>query len=232
MPLHDWFELPGWKGVHVLWIVELLRHVKRELPAGFRVYLGTGPALAIGAPPARPDVAIRSHADVDAVQPTDGGGEALEPDTEVAVAALETAPSLHVERDGKLIAAVELVSPRNNDRLVARSTYAGRYVGYLMEGVHLLLVDVHRRPAGFSFADEIARELSLANQPNLPAPLAASYRVGEPAATGGYLLAIWRRPLTVGQPLPTLPLSLSVDALVSVDLEATYQRAAADAYLD
>lgn len=231
MPLHDWSELPGWEGVHLLWIAELLRHVKRELPTGFRAYLGTGPALAIGAPPARPDLAVRSHVDVTVTASSPGPSHDLEPDTEVAVAALDAAPSLYVERDRKLIAAVEIVSPRNKDRPVARTTYQGRYLAYLMEGVHLLLVDVHRRPAGFSFADAIAQDLTIENQPSLPAPLAASYRVGEPAATGGHLLAIWRRPLTVGQPLPTLPLSLGVGASVPVDLEQTYQNAAADAYL-
>jgi hypothetical protein len=45
------------------------------------------------------------------------------------------------------------------------------------------------------------------------------------------MLAIWRRPLVVGAPLPTLPLPLGVDRDVTVDLESTYMRAAADAYL-
>jgi hypothetical protein len=105
-----------------------------------------------------------------------------------------------------------------------------RYLGYLFEGVHLLLVDVHRRPIGFSFADRIAQELQI-EQPACPAPLAVSYRVGEPAATGGRLLAIWRRPLAVGDPLPTLPLPLTVAVSIAVDLETTYLQAAADAYL-
>jgi hypothetical protein len=59
-----------------------------------------------------------------------------------------------------------------------------------------------------------------------------SYRVGEPSPSGGRFLAIWRRPLAAGQPLPTMPLPLSVHLSVLVDLEVTYRRAAADAYLD
>ena len=55
--------------------------------------------------------------------------------------------------------------------------------------------------------------------------------MGEPAATGGRMIAIWRRPLTVGQPLPSLPLALTVHVGLQVDLESTYNRAAADAYL-
>jgi hypothetical protein len=91
-------------------------------------------------------------------------------------------------------------------------------------------VDVHARPAGFSFADRIAQELQI-QQPSSPPPLAVSYWVGEPAATGGRILAIWRRPLTPDSPLPSATLPLTVDAAVRVDLEQTYQRAVVDAYL-
>jgi hypothetical protein len=55
--------------------------------------------------------------------------------------------------------------------------------------------------------------------------------VGEPAATGGRLLAIWRRPLTVGAALPTVPLPLTVEVAIPLDLEQTYAKAAEDAYL-
>lgn len=234
MPLHDWAELSGWDGVHLLWMTELLRHVKAALPAEFRAYLGTGPALAVGAPPTRPDVAVRTRAAVRDVEvgTASGASVQVEPDVEVAVASLDSsAPALLVERDHRLVAAIELVSPRNKDRPVARATYSNRYGGYLLVGVHLLLVDVHPRPTGFSFADAIADEFQVPNQPSLPPPMTVSYRVGEPAATGGRLLAIWRRSLAAGEPLPTLPLPLDVERSVSVDLESTYHRAAADSYL-
>jgi hypothetical protein len=58
-----------------------------------------------------------------------------------------------------------------------------------------------------------------------------SYRVGEPAATGGRLLAIWRRPLTVAEALPTIPLPLTPEQAVTIDLDHTYTRAATDGYL-
>lgn len=47
----------------------------------------------------------------------------------------------------------------------------------------------------------------------------------------GSLLGVWRRPLRVGEPLPTLPLPLSVRQSVVIDLEQTYRRAAERAYL-
>src|SRR5215217_3204225 len=233
MPLHDWAELSGCEGVHLLWMTELLRDVKGRLPVGFRAYLGSGPALAIGMPSAsgKPDVAVRSHSaasektrgTANDASPSIPATSGMEPDVELAVATLEPDPALLVERDGRLVAAVELVSPRNKDRLVSRTTYLSRYLGYLIE--------VHRRPGGFSFADGIAAELQLAHQPPMPPPMAVSYRVGEPAASGGRLLALWRRVLVPGQALPTMPLPLSTSESVAVDLEPTYARAAADAYL-
>jgi hypothetical protein len=233
MPLHDWTDRSGWEGVHHLWITELLRWVKPRLAPGYRAYIGSVPTVAVGAPPERPDVGVRKWPEEQpppAAPPAAAETATEEPDEEVAVALLDPGVSLYVESRGRLVAAVELVSPRNKDRPVARASYLARYLGYLLEGVHLLLVDVHRRPLGFSFADRIAQELQL-RQPACPPPLAVSYRVGEPAAGGGRLLAIWRRPLTVGAALPMQRLALTVETSIPVDLEQTYTRAAADAYL-
>ncbi|MCI0465094.1 MAG: DUF4058 family protein [Gemmataceae bacterium] len=233
MPLHDWTELPGWEGVHQIWMVELLYWIQPRLPAGYRAYIGTTPTFAIGAPPEeRPDVGVRDWSKGDGAPPppTPADVPAEEPDQEVAVATLAEDRAVLVERAGRLVAAVELVPPRNKDRPSACAVYANGYLGYLLKGIHLLLVDVHRRPLRFSFADRIAEELRL-EQPPCPAPYAVSYRVGEPAPGGGRFLAIWRRPMTVGKALPTLPLPLSVHEAVSVDLEPTYARAATAAYL-
>ena len=60
---------------------------------------------------------------------------------------------------------------------------------------------------------------------------AVAYRVGEPSPDGGRFLASWRRHLAIGAALPTLPLPLSVREAVTINLEETYARAAADAYL-
>jgi hypothetical protein len=146
------------------------------------------------------------------------------------VATIEPDTAVFVERQGRLIAAVEVISPRNKDRPISRSAYLARYLGYLLDGAHLMLIDVHRRPQGFSFADRIAEELYL-EQPSIGPPMAVSYRVWEPAPTGGRLLAIWRRPLAVGAALPTLPLPLTVEQAVAIDLDQTYGRAASDTYL-
>ncbi|HEV3203930.1 MAG TPA: DUF4058 family protein [Gemmataceae bacterium] len=237
MPLHDWTDRSGWEGVHHLWITELLRWIKPRLPAGYRAYIGSAPTVAIGAPLERPDVGVRQWPEnqIATDNPASHQSEPehcaqLEPDEEIAVAMLDPGISLYVEIQGRLAAAVELVSPRNKDCPVARTTYLARYLAYLIEGVHLLLVDVHRRPLGFSFADQISQELQI-RQESCPPPMAVSYRVGEKAATGGRLLARWRRPLVVGSPLPAMLLPITLDVSISIDLVQTYSRAAEDAYL-
>ena len=229
MPLHEWTDAPGWEGVHQVWMVELLYWLKPRLPAGYRAYIGTTPTFAIGGPVEdRPDVGVRDWPAVES--PATPASPDEEPDQEIAVATLEGDKALFVEQQGRLITAVELVSPRNKYRPSACDAYASAYLGYLLKGVHLLLVDVHRRPLRFSFADRISEGLNL-DQPPFPAPFAISYRVGGPAPSGGRFLALWRRPLTVGANLPSLSLSLSMHDSVRIDLEQTYARAAEAAYL-
>ena len=232
MPLHAWSDRPGWEGMHHLWIAELLRWIKPRLPDGFRAFIGSAPLLAVGAPAERPDVGVRSWP---AAEPGPALAEtvpdATEPDEEIAVATLDPEPVVSIERQGRLIAVVEVISPRNKDRPSARGAYLARDLGYLLNGAHLVVIDVHRRPSGFSFADRIAEEFQRA-QPALPTPMAVSYRVGEPAASGGRLLAIWRRPLRVGDELPVLPLPLTPEQSVRIDLDRTYLQAATDAYLN
>jgi hypothetical protein len=238
MPLHDWSGQPGWEGVHHLWITELLRWIKPRLPEGYRAYIGSTPLLAVGAPAGRPDVAVRSWSpprESESGRTEGRSGEPdlspPEPDEEIAVATLDPETAVFVERQGVLIAAVEMISPRHKDRPFARSACVARYLGYLLDGANLMLIDVHPHPRAFSFADQIAAQLQV-EQPPVAPPLAVSYRVGEPAPSGGRFLAIWRRPLTAGAPLPNLPLPLTPEQAVAIDLETTYSRAAADAYLE
>jgi hypothetical protein len=231
MPLHDWSDDRGWDSVHHYWITYLALWLKPRLPAGFRAYLGSVPGLTIEAEAGRPDLGVRQWQPVATLPASPGvAAEVAAPDYR-GVATVTRDPQLAVQvvRHGQLIAAIELVSPRNKDRPAAREHYTQRYLGYLWDGVHLLLVDVHRRPVGFSFADAVAAELHYA-QPACPAPHAISWNVGGPLPEGGRLLDTWQRPLKVGEPLPALPLALTGEQAINVDLEMTYTQAAADAY--
>jgi hypothetical protein len=229
MPLHDWTDRSGWEGMHIFWMTEIARALRAELPPGYRAVIGASPLVAVGTAQVKPDVAVTNGTPHPAgATPAPPG--LPEPDVEVAVATLEEDACVQVERAGRLVAVVELISPRNKDRPTAREQYAARYLGYLRGGVHLLLVDVHRRPLEFSFPQLIATGLGQV-LPAPPAPSVVSYRVGAAAATGGRLLAVWQHPLSAGAALPTMPLPLTLDDSVVIDLEGTYSRAAADSYV-
>ena len=231
MPLHDWRDDRGWNSLHIVWQAQLLDWVQPRLPAGYRAYLGSVPALTIDVPNGKPDLGVRGW------QPGQAGNVAVnssgspEPDTEaVAVFDLDPQTAVHIDLHGRLVGAVEIVSPRNKDRPDARERYLGRYLGYVRQGVHLLLVDVLPRPVDFSFADAIAANLAFPLEP-CPVPFAVSFRVGEPVPEGT-VLGVWRRPVRVGEVLPTIPLALTTRESVPIDLEHTYREAARRVYLD
>jgi hypothetical protein len=232
MPLHDWKDDRGWNGVHHIWLAELLRWVQPRLPPNYRAYVGSVPALSIDTPNGRPDLRVRQWNDPP-IKPemSSASTTAIAPDNEsVARFTYDPERAVHIDFHGQLIAAIEIVSPRNKDRPDSRDRYLRRYAGYVRQEVHLLLVDVLPRPANFSFADELGIDLGFAQEP-CPAPYAVSYRAGEPVPDGT-ILAYWRRLLTVARPLPTIPLALNVYQQVDIDLEHTYSEAARQAYLD
>jgi len=234
MPLHNWTDDRGWDSVYQLWLNALLFWAQDRLPQGYRAYLGSVPGLSIGAQPGRPDFGVRTW------QPrteepaalTEAVIEAPEPDFKtVALLHPEPRPAVHIFRQGQLVAAIELVSPRNKDRPSAREFYRNRYLSYLWSGVHLMLVDVHRPPVGFSFVEAMAAELGSQFPVGLP-PFVVSWNVGGPTSEGGQFLDGWSRLLAVGEALPALPLALTAERTLLIDLERTYSEATRRAYLE
>jgi len=230
MPLHDWTDDRGFDSLHLVWQNQLLEWVQPRLPPEYRAYMGGVPSLSFDAPNGRPDLGVRNwNPGPDAAEPQTALAT-MQPDIETAATfELDPMRAVHIDLHGVLIAAIEIISPRNKDRPSARARYLGRYLGYLRQAVHLMVIDVLPRPTGFSFADEVGRDLGQPLPPT-PTPFAVSYRVGGPTPDGT-LVATWRRPLAVGQPLPTLPLPLNFRQEVPIDLEHTYREAARRVYL-
>ena len=120
-----------------------------------------------------------------------------------------------------LAGAVELVSPANKDRPSHRDALVSKCAAYLQAGVGLVLVDVvTERPADLH--RELLVRLGVVDAESGPALFGAAYRPVERG--GGGALDIWREPVAVGQPLPTLPLWLRGGLCLPVELEATYVR--------
>ena len=234
MPLHDWTNDRGWDSVHQLWINALLYWAQDRLPPGYRAYLGSVPGLSIGAEPGRPDLGVRTWQPPreQTAAPSEALIEAPQPDFKtVALLHPEPRPAVHVFHQGQLVAAVELVSPRNKDRPSSREFYRNRYLSYLWSGVHLMLIDVHRRPLGFSFVEAMAAEVECQFPVGLP-PHAVSWNAGGPTPEGGQFLDGWYRTLVVGEPLPSMPLVLNADRSLLIDLERTYGEATRRAYME
>ncbi|HWE37639.1 MAG TPA: hypothetical protein VG406_13815 [Isosphaeraceae bacterium] len=124
---------------------------------------------------------------------------------------------LDARNDHRLVAAVELVSPSNEDRPEHRRAFVAKCVAMLQDQVCVAIVDILTTcPLNFY------QELRIQSEPtDSPAIYAVSCRHAR-RGDGGRFDA-WSHPLTVGQPLPTLPLWLADNIAVPLELEASYE---------
>jgi hypothetical protein len=148
----------------------------------------------------------------------DGVLPAAFPDTfEVRVLSTDTGP--------RLVAAIELVSPSNKDRPAERRAFSTKCAGYLYQGISVIVVDIvtNRRA---NMHNEILRVREATDALQLP-PEVSLYAVAYRPLRRGTSdeIDVWRSPLALGQPLPTLPLGLRADLAIAVDFEATYAEA-------
>ena len=233
MPLLDHFHPPvsdqrQWEAIHNWWAAEMAGALNAQiLPADyfadFQIHVGPSVEVDVGAfdragAPRRPSegngdlaVAVQTWA-----PPT---ARAAMP----AVFPDETEVRVFRESGGAdLVAAVEIVSPGNKDRPEARQAFAAKCLAYVQRGIGLVIVDV--------VTDLRA---NLHNQ--LVELLGAGPAFRFPHDAQLYATAYhplrreereeidwWADPLTVGQPLPTMPLPVRGLAILPLDLEATY----------
>lgn len=123
----------------------------------------------------------------------------------------------------ELRAAIELVSPVNKDRPGARQTFAAKCAGYLRHGLGIVIVDVVT-----SRSANLHRELfeTLEVKTRRPAWKSATglYAVAYRAVTSRKRPRVeaWPVALTLGKPLPILPLWLAPDLYVPLPLDQSY----------
>jgi Protein of unknown function (DUF4058) len=234
MPLLDHFHPPiserrTWEGFHGLWaaaLVEKLNHdvLGEDYFADMQVHVGsqvevdiatlhesqsasavnTGATATMAAPAWAPPA-------TNLILPT------VFPD-DIEVQVFTTVTGAH------LVGAIELVSPRNKDRPEARQAFVAKCVTYLTRGIGLIVVDIvtnrlanlHNELMGFlGHGEPFLLE---------PTPTyAVAYRPSRQRT--GDQIEVWPRSLTLGQPLPILPLALRNAATIPVDLEEAYGEA-------
>ena len=213
MTLRDHFTPPlnvtrPWEGFHSTWTTMIAQELNRLLPPEYVAIPQTsrGPMVEIDV--ATLELAVTTS---DVVPPAWTARDLFE------VRVID-------QRDGpRLVGAIELISPANKDRPAARQAFAGKCAGYLRLGVGLILIDVvttrhhdlHRQ-----LLELLELESPQADEVD---PLyAVAYRTQQQEATR---LSIWPWRLGVGSALPTLPLWLSPDLVVPVDLALSYRAA-------
>lgn len=247
MPLRDHFRPPtstlgSWETVHGQWPAMLVLSLNRKLPRRYvahpRVHLGTfaeidvstydkdadkvesfsadngngGVATAVWAPP-RPTLTVATDL-------------AAQDEYEVRV--------YDIERDQRLVAAIELVSPANKDRPEHRGMFVAKCAALLQNQVSVIIVDLVTIRADNLYAELL--DLIGENDPALgvepPSIYAVACRANKNNTTdtkpgAGWQLESWLQALQVGQPLPTLPLWLADNFSVPLELEESYESACA-----
>lgn len=226
MPLHDHFHAPlrerrHWTSFHATWATYLADDLNAHLPeryiaephAQFAIEIDVATWEEPGGPP-REEVQPAMEWRPPAPQMT----LPLTIVTDVVEVQI-----LRNEGGFVLAGAVELVSPSNKDRPLAREAFTSKCAAYLQQGAGLVVVDIVTERRADFHGDLLAR-VSPGSVPAAEADLyAAAYRpVSRDKQT---TLEVWHENLAVGGRLPTLPLWLRGGIYLPLRLETAYDRA-------
>jgi hypothetical protein len=232
MPLLDHFRPPlsqrrHWDSFHGAWAEAMASNLNQVLlPEHFvaeaRVKLGN-----------QVEIDVATFAENGVPASVESGGVAIwAPPTPIATMPLDfqdpdifEVQVLNEEEGPRLVAAIELVSPANKDRPANRRMFAVKCASYLQCGVSVILVDVVTERSGNLYADLL--ELMRARLPSQGQGAQDLYASAHRTASTpeGLALETWAHVLTLGGTLPTLPLWLSPELCLPLDLEATYHTA-------
>lgn len=236
MPLLDHFHAPldqryHWESFHSNWATRLADAIAAILPPEYQVeeHCHLGPGVEI-------DVASFQENGERLKMPANGSATQTQTmATWTPPAAQHTVPAVFPDTFEvrvfstmgglTLVGAIELISPGNKDRPAERRAFASKCAGYLQQGVSLVIIDVVTS-RNANLHNETMR-LMEANSQYEMAPAANLYAVAyRPVERDGRNeIDVWRAELSVGDPLPVLPLRLTGDLFVPVDFEASYQEA-------
>jgi hypothetical protein len=217
MPLRDHFRPPtskiaSWEAVHGQWPAMIVLSLNPKLPRRYvahpRVHLGSFAEIDVSA--------YERDAGVSEAIPTD-----LPAQDEYEVRVYD------IDRDQRLVAAVELVSPANKDRPEHRRAFVAKCAALLQNQVSVAIVDlvtIRTDNLYGDLLDFIGQSDSLLS-PEPPPVYAAVCRTTkqEPKPGPAWQFETWFEPLKVAQPLPTLPLWLADDFSMPLDLEESYE---------
>jgi hypothetical protein len=130
-----------------------------------------------------------------------------------------------------LVAAIEIVSPANKDRPDHRNLFVAKCAALLQKGVAVSIVDLVTIKHFNLYIQLLAvighTDPTFGDPP--PHLYAASCRWTR--RENRTFLEAWSHVLTLEKPLPTLPLWLSQDLVVPLNLEQSYEQACNDLWI-
>ena len=236
MPLRDHFRPPldnltSWDGFHGGWPMMIVLALQRRLPRRYVAipHVHTGAVIAVDVAafeqdelpfpaygPANDDGGLAT-ATWSPAQPTLAVASDLLEQDEYEVLVYDT------KRGRRLVAAIEIVSPANKDRPDHRRAFIAKCASLLRQLVSVTIIDLVTTRDFNLYADLL--ELIGQTDPSLtsePSPIyAVACRWTKRADAS--VLETWSYALTLGQPLPTLPLWLADNLSVPLELEACYE---------
>lgn len=234
MPLRDHFRPPlddvrSWDGVHGMWPAMIVRQLLDVLPEQYfaepTVHLGTICEVDIG---------TFRDAPSDDYELDRGNGGVAVATYAPPVPTLTLEPRLSGQdvyevriydsrRKRELVAAIEIVSPSYKDRPESRGAFVTKVGDLLKHGICVSIVDIVTTHDFSLYSDLL--DLMDGVDPALGEQRSPVYAVTMRLRRDGRrkLMDNWYHPLTLGHPLPTLPVWLRETYPISLDLEASYE---------
>jgi hypothetical protein len=230
VPLRDHFHSPlddqtSWDLFHGQWPAMIVQWLNPILPpryvAGPHVHLGAEIEIDVGTfEPGTPTF------------PTPQGGngptwQISQPSVAVETDLLNTdeyeVRVYDTERGRRLVATIVIISPDNKDQPESRRVFVAKCEAMLRQGVSVSIVDLVTS-RHFNLYSELLALIGQ-NDPSMGAQPPAIYAAACRWTQRGLkrILETWSHVLSLGQPLPTLPLWLAENFHVPLDLEVTYE---------
>ena len=237
MPLLDHFRPPignrgSWEGFHGGWPMTMVMQLGQSLPERYvaepRVHLGRSFEVDVST----------FDTDVPSEHRTTAGADS--PGTAATWAPSEPTLAVDIDptelyeyevlifdrhRGRELVAAIEIASPANKDRLETRQAFVAKCATLLQKKICVSIVNLVTIKRFNLYCEllDVFGQSDPAFSPVAPSTYAVTCRSHRMADRSRF--ETWAYPLVVGQTLPTLPVWLDNDTAVSLDLEASYQEA-------
>ena len=232
MPLRDHFRSPlddvhAWDELHGMWPAMIVRELVQILPEPYfaapGVHLGTAYEIDIGTycESSPEPLSVKEEGEsatfYTAPTPTLTLEPTLPQDDIYEVRIYDS------RRNRRLVATIELVSPSNKHSPESRATFVSKVAELLKQDICVSIVDVVSTRHANLYTELLSRLQS--HDPAVADPAPGMYAVTSRlrCQSPRPLMDNWYYPLTIGQPLPSLPIWLTADRAISLPLEASYE---------